>query len=65
MNFSDLFEYFLSLDGGFAARLGCGALRLPQAVRMCASRHAAVYEPLVHGHVERSDTCKACYERSE
>ena len=44
MNFSDFFECFLSLDGGCAARLGCGSLRLPQAVCMCASRHAAVYD---------------------
>ena len=52
-------------DGGFAARSGCGSLRLPQAGFASASRREAVHEPLVHGYVARSDTCKACYERSE
>ena len=46
MNFSDFFECFLSLDGGCAARLGCGSLRLPQAVFASASRREAVHERL-------------------
>jgi len=44
----------LSVDGGFAARRGCGSLRLPQAVCMCASRHAAVHKLLVHSLAVRS-----------